>query len=213
MFASSKLKVKELSRELRKAKFHVGEMHADLEQSERDNVMLDFKAGRVDILVATDIVARGIDIDDITMVINYDVPHDAEDYVHRVGRTARADADGEAVTFVSERERGKFASIERFLGKPVRRQQIPENIGTGPADNLPQPRREKSSKGRKPTHSANRRKKSLSHNDNRTDSHQENEPGKEKNKRRYRNKKRSSDNSNGENIQPSTPNNTSDTPN
>lgn len=213
VFASSKLKVKELARELRKAKFHVGEMHADLEQSERDNVMLDFKAGRVDILVATDIVARGIDIDDITMVINYDVPHDAEDYVHRVGRTARADADGEAVTFVSERERGKFASIERFLGKPVRRQQIPENIGTGPADNSPQPRSEKSGKGRKPTHSANRRKKSLSHNDNRTDSHQENKPGKEKNKRRYRNKKRSSDNSNGENRQPSTPNNTSDTPN
>lgn len=92
-------------------------MHSDLDQAKRDEVMLDFKASRIDILVATDIVARGIDIDDITMVVNYDVPHDAEDYVHRVGRTARADADGEAITFVSERERGKFAAIERFLGK------------------------------------------------------------------------------------------------
>lgn len=134
VFASSKLKVKELARELKRAKFKIGEMHSDLEQSKRDEVMLDFKAGRIDILVATDIVARGIDIDDITMVVNYDVPHDAEDYVHRVGRTARADAEGEAVTLVSERERGKFAAIERFLGKKVRRQQLPEDLGKGPAE-------------------------------------------------------------------------------
>ncbi|MDE5804892.1 MAG: DEAD/DEAH box helicase, partial [Paramuribaculum sp.] len=98
IFASSKLKVKELARQLRKDKFKIGEMHSDLEQSRRDEVMLDFKAGRIDMLVATDIVSRGIDIDDITMVINYDVPHDAEDYVHRIGRTARAEADGDALT-------------------------------------------------------------------------------------------------------------------
>lgn len=134
VFASSKLKVKELARELKRAKFKIGEMHSDLDQSKRDEVMLDFKAGRIDILVATDIVARGIDIDDITMVVNYDVPHDAEDYVHRVGRTARADAEGEAVTFVSERERGKFAAIERFLGKKVRRQQVPGDLGKGPTE-------------------------------------------------------------------------------
>nr|MDE7025665.1 DEAD/DEAH box helicase [Paramuribaculum sp.] len=79
VFASSKLKVKELARELHRARFKVGEMHSDLEQTKRDEVMLDFKAARIDILVATDIVARGIDIDDITMVVNYDVPHDAED--------------------------------------------------------------------------------------------------------------------------------------
>lgn len=140
VFASSKLKVKELARELRRAKFKIGEMHSDLDQAKRDEVMLDFKASRIDILVATDIVARGIDIDDITMVVNYDVPHDAEDYVHRVGRTARADADGEAITFVSERERGKFAAIERFLGKKVRRQQIPAELGSAPSDSRPSQR-------------------------------------------------------------------------
>ena len=83
--------------------------------------MLDFKAGRTDVLVATDIVARGIDIDGISMVVNYDVPHDAEDYVHRIGRTARASAEGVAVTFVSDKDRRRFAGIEKFLGKKVKR--------------------------------------------------------------------------------------------
>lgn len=129
VFASSKLKVKELARELRRASYKIGEMHSDLEQSRRDEVMHDFKSGRIDILVATDIVARGIDIDDITLVVNYDVPHDAEDYVHRIGRTARAGAGGEALTFVSERDSRRWAEIERFLGKPVERLSIPEEIG------------------------------------------------------------------------------------
>lgn len=96
-------------------------MHSDLDQKRRDEVMHEFKAARIDILVATDIVARGIDIDDITMVINYDVPHDAEDYVHRIGRTARADAEGEAITFVSERDRNKWFAIEKFIGKKIER--------------------------------------------------------------------------------------------
>ena len=124
IFASSKLKVKDLARELRKAKLKIGEMHSDLDQAKRDEVMHDFKAQRTDILVATDIVARGIDIDDITMVVNYDVPHDAEDYVHRIGRTARADADGEALTFVSERDRRRWSGIEHFLGKRIERFEI-----------------------------------------------------------------------------------------
>lgn len=128
VFASSKLKVKDLARDLRRAKFKIGEMHSDLEQARRDEVMHDFKSGRIDILVATDIVARGIDIDDITMVVNFDVPHDAEDYVHRIGRTARADADGEALTFVSERDRRRWAGIEKFLGKKIERM---------PVDNAP----------------------------------------------------------------------------
>ena len=135
VFASSKIKVKELSRELRRAKYKIGEMHSDLDQTKRDEVMLDFKAGRVDILVATDIVARGIDIEDITMVVNYDVPHDAEDYVHRIGRTARAQADGTAVTFVSEQDQQKFGYIERFLEKEIRKNPIPESIGEGPRYN------------------------------------------------------------------------------
>lgn len=131
VFASSKLKVKDLARDLRRAKFKIGEMHSDLEQARRDEVMHDFKSGRIDILVATDIVARGIDIDDITMVVNFDVPHDAEDYVHRIGRTARADADGEALTFVSERDRRRWAGIEKFLGKKIERM---------PVDNAPEER-------------------------------------------------------------------------
>lgn len=136
IFAASKLKVKELARELHRAKFKIGEMHSDLDQAKREDVMHDFKAGRIDILVATDIVARGIDIDDITMVVNFDVPHDAEDYVHRIGRTARADADGEAVTFVSERDRRRWFGIEKFLGKKIERM----NVGSASAlDEKPAP--------------------------------------------------------------------------
>lgn len=132
VFASSKQKVKELNRELRRAGLNSAEMHSDLEQERRDDVMLGFRAGRVSILVATDIVARGIDIDDIAMVVNYDVPRDAEDYVHRIGRTARAGAGGKAVTLVSERDRRRFKMIEKFLGKPVVRGEMPEEIGEAP---------------------------------------------------------------------------------
>lgn len=143
VFASSKLKVKDLARELRKAKFKIGEMHSDLDQAQRDEVMHNFKAGHIDILVATDIVARGIDIDDITMVVNFDVPHDAEDYVHRIGRTARADADGEALTFVSERDRRRWAGIEKFLGKRIERLNV--NNGEEPSEACAE---EKKSRGR-----------------------------------------------------------------
>ena len=107
-------------------------MHSDLSQAERDDVMYRFKAGMVDVLVATDIVARGIDIDDIRIVINFDVPHDAEDYVHRIGRTARADRDGQAITFVNDRDIQRFMQIERFLGKEVEKLPLPEGIGEGP---------------------------------------------------------------------------------
>lgn len=121
VFVSSKLKVKELAREFRGGNRKVAEMHSDLDQQRRDEVMLNFKNGKVDVLIATDIVARGIDIDDITMVVNYDVPHDSEDYVHRIGRTARAEADGAAVTLVGDRDRRRWGEIERFLGKTVER--------------------------------------------------------------------------------------------
>ena len=94
--------------------------------------MYRFKAGQVNILVATDIVARGIDIDDIRLVINYDVPHDNEDYVHRIGRTARANNDGVALTFVSDMEQGKFAGIERFLGKEIYKIPLPAELGEAP---------------------------------------------------------------------------------
>ena len=132
IFASSKLKVKEVTKSLKQMKLNVGEMHSDLEQAQREEVMYEFKAGHINILVATDIVARGIDIDDIRLVINYDVPHDSEDYVHRIGRTARANNDGVAITFISEKEQTKFQSIERFLGKEIYKIALPPELGEAP---------------------------------------------------------------------------------
>lgn len=128
LFASSKVKVKELSILLARKGFNVRAMHSDLEQRERDEVMNLFRAHRVDLLVATDIVARGIDIDDISMVINFDVPRDAEDYVHRVGRTARAGKGGKAVTFVGERDFNTLRNIERALKIKIQRADLPEGL-------------------------------------------------------------------------------------
>ncbi len=132
IFSGKKDKVKEIARELKKNKINCCQMHSDLTQQERDEVMYEFKSGQKDVLVATDIVARGIDIDDISMVINYDVPHDAEDYVHRIGRTARADRDGVAITFVSDKDMYLFNAIEKFLEKSVEKLENPEDIGKGP---------------------------------------------------------------------------------
>ncbi len=125
IFCGKKTKVKDVSRALSKVKISVGEMHSDLTQAERDDIMFRFKSGKIDVLVATDIVARGIDIDDIAMVINYDVPHDSEDYVHRIGRTARADKDGAAITFVSDQDIASFKEIEKFLGKEIVKNSLP----------------------------------------------------------------------------------------
>lgn len=128
IFASSKLKVKELAVSLKRIGLNADAMHSDLDQKQRDDVMLRFKNRQVDVLVATDIVSRGIDIDDIQLVVNFDVPHDAEDYVHRIGRTARAGRDGRAVTFVNEKDRPAFHNIERFLGKPVPKNPLPDGM-------------------------------------------------------------------------------------
>ena len=132
IFASSKIKVKEVTRALKQMKLNVGEMHSDLEQAQRDEVMHAFKAGHINVLVATDIVARGIDIDDIRLVINFDVPHDNEDYVHRIGRTARAGCDGVALTFVSEKEQTQFYTIEKFLEKDIYKIALPPELGAVP---------------------------------------------------------------------------------
>ena len=132
IFCGKKDRVKDIDRQLRRLKINCAPMHSDLTQQERDDVMYRFKAGQVDVLVATDIVARGIDIDDIRIVINFDVPHDAEDYVHRIGRTARADRDGQAITFVNDRDVQRFQQIERFLGKEVEKLPLPEGCGEGP---------------------------------------------------------------------------------
>ena len=115
IFAGKKQRVKDLTRTLRSLKIDAHAMHSDLEQHERDQVMLDFRNGKIDVLVATDVVSRGIDVTDVPLVINYDVPHDPEDYVHRIGRTARAENSGEAMTLVSPDDMHYWKRIERFL--------------------------------------------------------------------------------------------------
>ena len=165
IFASSKIKVKEVTKALKRLKLNVGEMHSDLDQSQREAIMHEFRNGRINMLVATDIVARGIDIDDIRLVINYDVPHDSEDYVHRIGRTARANNDGCAITFVSETEQNKFKQIENFLEKEIYKIPVPEELGEAPAYN---PRSAKpkgnsqSASGKKRSSNGNRRRKKKS---------------------------------------------------
>lgn len=149
-FASSKLKVKEITKSLRRLGLNVGEMHSDLAQSERDDIMHKFRNGHINILVATDIVSRGIDIDDIDLVINYDVPHDPEDYVHRIGRTARAGAEGCAITFISLDDQPKFRQIERFLGKEVYKVPIPAELGEAPEYAAERKKPQHKGKGRKP---------------------------------------------------------------
>lgn len=151
IFSSSKIKVKELAHRLKRMKYNVRAMHSDLEQSERDNVMLDFKNGKVSILVATDIVSRGIDITDIGLVINYDVPHDPEDYIHRIGRTARANAEGEAITFISKEEQDKFGKIESFLEREVEKIALPQELGEAPnyTPSVNKPKRFKNYKNKK----------------------------------------------------------------
>ena len=133
IFASAKVKVKELANTLSRMNFNVAQMHSDLEQAQREEVMKDFKNGKIDILVATDVVARGIDINDIRLVVNFDIPHDPEDYVHRIGRTARGtNGEGLAITFVSHEEQSGFKRIEDFLGKQVYKIPIDPSFGETP---------------------------------------------------------------------------------
>jgi len=133
IFAGRKIEVKNLNRHLQKKGFNARGMHSDLDQAEREEVMLAFRNRKLRILVATDVVSRGIDIDDIDLVINYDVPRDPEDYVHRVGRTARASRKGTAITFVNEKEMREFGRIESLIGYEVKKMPLPESIGRGPA--------------------------------------------------------------------------------
>lgn len=128
VFSSSKQKVKELYQNMVRMKFNVAQMHSDLTQIDRDKTMQQFKARQIDMLVATDIVARGIDIDDITMVINYDTPHDAEDYIHRIGRAGRAGRAGKAVTLVTKDDYHRLVAIEELLEKQVPRATLPEGL-------------------------------------------------------------------------------------
>lgn len=132
VFCSSKLSVKQLTKDLKRNGIHAGEIHSDLEQGEREDALSQFRSDRLPVLVATDILSRGIDIDNIDLVINFDVPHDGEDYVHRIGRTARADTDGTAYTLVNVKEQRKFSAIEKLIGKDVTKSPIPESLGEQP---------------------------------------------------------------------------------
>ncbi len=133
IFVGKKIHTKDVAITLKRKGYNAEAMHSDLLQEQRDDVMYRFKTGQIDILVATDIVARGIDIDDIQLVINYDVPHDEEDYVHRIGRTARAGRDGRAITLISEKDQPLFQNIERFLEKEVTKEPVPKEMGEAPA--------------------------------------------------------------------------------
>ncbi len=135
IFASTKLKVKQLTRELQKQGLNAKPISSDLEQSERESILNEFKSKKLQILVATDVISRGIDIDNIDMVINYDVPNDPEDYIHRIGRTARASSEGEAVTFINEDDQYKFGRIEDLIEREIRKVKMPAEIGDGPEYN------------------------------------------------------------------------------
>ncbi len=132
IFASTKLKVKELTRALQAEKLNAKQISSDLEQSDRESILNEFKSRKLTILVATDVISRGIDIDNIDMVVNYDVPNDAEDYIHRIGRTARASSEGEAITFINTDDQGRFQRIEQLIEKEIRKVPLPASIGEGP---------------------------------------------------------------------------------
>ncbi len=132
IFASTKIAVKDLERELRQMKLSAKAIHSDLTQSERENVLLSFRSKSTRILVATDILSRGIDIEDIGLVMNYDVPADAEDYIHRIGRTARAESKGEAITFINEKDQKRFFQIEALIEKEIPKLLLPAEIGKSP---------------------------------------------------------------------------------
>lgn len=136
IFASTKAKVKELTKELKKANFDAFDIHSDLSQGEREEVMLNFRNKKFPILVATDILSRGIDVNNISLVINYDVPHDAEDYVHRVGRTARAKNSGVAITLINADDIQKFQRIEQLIESEIFKIKNPPEIGEGPSYDL-----------------------------------------------------------------------------
>ncbi|MFT3933775.1 MAG: DEAD/DEAH box helicase [Chitinophagaceae bacterium] len=133
IFCSRKQNVKQLTVELQRSGIKAEAIHSDLDQAKREDVLRSFSSKRLPVLVATDILSRGIDIDHIDLVINYDVPNDGEDYVHRIGRTARAETDGTAYTFVTEKEQNKFAAIEQLIGKTVTKAVVPEELGPTPA--------------------------------------------------------------------------------
>jgi superfamily II DNA/RNA helicase len=151
IFCSTKSSTKQLAHELGKLGMSVGEIHSELEQRQRENVLRSFKSRELNILVATDILSRGIDVENIDLVINYDVPNDGEDYIHRIGRTARAAASGVAITLINQKEQRKFAAIESILEKPVHKATLPGHLGNAPQDKPEKPARRRP--GKRPSRS------------------------------------------------------------
>ncbi len=147
IFCSRKQTVKQLTAQLQKRKYNANEIHSDLDQSQRENVLLEFASKRLPIIVATDILSRGIDIDQIELVINYDVPPDGEDYVHRIGRTARAATKGTAITLINQDDFYKLKRIEKLIGKEIEKVGIPSVLGETPTFNKPSSNKKFGSKG------------------------------------------------------------------
>jgi len=132
VFVSTKEKVKQLYQTLFRAGMKVEAFHSDLEQEQRENILRAFKSRQLPVLIGTDVLSRGIDVEGISLVINYDVPHDPEDYIHRIGRTARAETTGTAITFINEKDQRKFSNIETLIGKTIEQKILPEALGEGP---------------------------------------------------------------------------------
>ncbi len=132
IFASSKENVKKLDRELNRAGLGTKAFHSDLEQDEREAILREFRSRQLPILIGTDILSRGIDVEGIGLVVNYDAPHDPEDYIHRIGRTARAETKGTAITFINVKDQQKFSRIERLIGKEIPKMPLPAELGEGP---------------------------------------------------------------------------------
>lgn len=135
VFASTKDKVKELDRDFKNSGLSIRAFHSDLEQEEREVILREFKNKQINVLIGTDIISRGIDVEGISLVVNYDVPPDPEDYIHRIGRTARATTTGTAITFINEKDQRKFARIEAHIGREVTKEALPDALGIGPEYN------------------------------------------------------------------------------
>ncbi|RZK53064.1 MAG: DEAD/DEAH box helicase [Pedobacter sp.] len=134
VFAGRKEKVKELGKVFKKLGQKVAAFHSDLEQKDREAIMLDFKNSKLDVLIGTDVLSRGIDVTGIDLVINFDAPQDPEDYIHRIGRTARAATTGTAITFVNNKDKRKLANIEKLIERQIERMQLPAHLGEAPKD-------------------------------------------------------------------------------
>lgn len=165
IFTSTKKKVNEIVKSLRSKKYNCQGISSDLEQDEREKVLLAFRNKKIRILVATDVLSRGIDIKDINLVFNYDVPSDAEDYVHRVGRTARAETTGVAITFINPTDMQRFAKIEKLIERRIHKLPVPEELGKSPEWKLSGKKR-KPSKKRKARNSGSKQKKQNPRNKN-----------------------------------------------